>query len=101
MARHIVSASAVCFVSAGEAPSESGSGCNLLYVSAKGKGYRLNQKTKSIVLIVLAVIGLFIAGIGLSKSAGSDPQSGGKVITWLGIGITFLASFLMIFSAKK
>lgn len=61
----------------------------------------MNQKTRTVVLIVLAVIGLLIAGVGLGKNAADNPQPGGTVMTWLGIGITFLASFLMIFSAKK
>lgn len=52
----------------------------------------MNDKKLLILRVALGVVGLVIAGIGLGISA-----KGGKggTYTWVGIGLTFVSSFLL------
>ena len=53
----------------------------------------MDDKKLLILRVALGVIGLVIAGIGLGISA-----KGGKggTYTWVGIGLTFVSSFLLV-----
>mgnify|MGYP001578360357 CR=1 len=58
----------------------------------------MNQKTLLVLRVVLGLIGLLIAGIGLRTSS----QGGqGGTYTWVGIGIIFVAAFLLISRATQ
>ncbi|HQR34027.1 MAG TPA: hypothetical protein PLK30_14920 [Blastocatellia bacterium] len=58
----------------------------------------MNQKTLLVLRIILGVIGLAIAGVGLRISS----QGGqGGTYTWVGIGLTFVAAFLLIARATQ
>lgn len=59
----------------------------------------MNGKTKPMVFIAIAVIGICIALAGIRMKAG-DPQSSGTMITWIGVAMTFVASFLLMTSRK-
>ena len=60
----------------------------------------MNGKTKPMVLIAIAVIGICIAVAGI-KIKVTDPQSSGTMITWIGVGIVFVASFLVSSSKQS
>lgn len=58
----------------------------------------MNQKPLLVLRVVLGVIGLVIAGLGLRISS----QGGqGGTYTWVGIGLTFVAAFLLISKATQ
>ncbi len=59
----------------------------------------MNEKTKSIIFIVIAVIGICIALAGIRMKVG-DPQSSGTMITWIGVAMTMVAG-LLLNTAKK
>ena len=54
----------------------------------------MNGKTKTRVCIAIAVLGICIAVAGIRIKA-TAPQSSGTMITWIGVGIVFIASFLL------
>ncbi|MGE0127265.1 MAG: hypothetical protein AB7U82_04080 [Blastocatellales bacterium] len=58
----------------------------------------MNQKTLLVLRVVLGVLGLTIAGIGLRTSANGGQ---GGTLTWLGIAIVFVSSFLLIARKPK
>ncbi len=60
----------------------------------------MNGKTKSIIFIAIAVIGICMALAGIRMKVG-DPQSSGTMITWIGVATVFAASFLLISSSKS
>jgi len=60
----------------------------------------MNLKAKHIGLIALAIAGLFIAAAGIRLKA-TNPQSSGTMYTWIGVAITFIASFLLSASRRS
>lgn len=58
----------------------------------------MNHKTLLVLRIVLAVIGLVLAGAGLRISANGGQ---GGTFTWVGIAIVFVAAFLLISKATQ
>ncbi len=60
----------------------------------------MNGKTKTLVCIAIAVIGICIAVAGIRIKA-TDPQSSGTMITWIGVVIVFVASFLLTSSKQS
>lgn len=59
----------------------------------------MNGKTKSIILIAIAVIGICLALAGIRMKAG-DPHSSGTMITWIGVAMTLVAG-IVLSTAKK
>ncbi len=60
----------------------------------------MNGKTKPMVFIAIAVIGICIALAGIRMKAG-DPQSSGTMITWIGVAMTLVAGMLLSTSKKS
>lgn len=58
----------------------------------------MNQKTLLALRIVVAVIGLVLAGAGLRISANGGQ---GGTLTWVGIAIVFVSAFLLIARTSK
>jgi hypothetical protein len=58
----------------------------------------MNQKTLLVLRVVVAVIGLVLAGMGLRISANGGQ---GGTYTWVGIAIVFVSAFLLITRATQ
>ena len=59
----------------------------------------MSNKAKTILMITISVIGLLIAGLGLGMS--TRDAAGASTITWIGIAITLVTSFISILTAQK
>lgn len=65
----------------------------------------MKPKIIAITGVCFALIGIFIAGLGIGMNDRPDGQGSGTRLTWIGIGITFVFAlglmFLSIQQAKK
>ncbi len=61
----------------------------------------MSKKTIRIVGIVIALIGLFVAGYGVGLNGRPGQQDSGTAVTWIGIGITFVSIFAALFLTKN